>query len=488
MRIGVLLVAVVGFSVTLRGADAPAKGDDVDRWIKQLGARRHREREAAGTALVKQRSPKAIALLRQAAAGGDLDTSRKAQELLVLIERALESERLLQPQTIRLEFKDVPVADALADFVRRTGIRALLAESDKVKLAKRTVTLDTGEVGYWEALSQLCLKAGLADEPAKAVPFNQYEYYEEDFRWRRRMMWRHSYSYYPQQQRTDLILVDGKTQRPTFNAGALRIQAMPKLPLVGPPAPTGLLTIGVDVEPRFNFSRLVSVRIEQAVDQFGQKLQPPAMFVGDVPRQPQMWDEMVVVWDGPDYNRQPTNPRQGDVKLVRGDRPAWSLKELRGTLSAEVETPATPLLTVADILKTGGQTFQGPDGAAVRVLEAVPDTDQYRLKIEVKLPPPPPVPHNPWGGVVQVVPEGGSVNLNSTDAEQNGLALYDEQGQPYILATGSYTHTGKPGAPRTYTLFYQPRKEQGPPSKFVLSGRRTVVLEVPFVLKDVPLR
>ncbi len=33
-------------------------------------------------------------------------------------------------------------------------------EGDKTKLAKRKITLDTGEVSFWEAFDQLCLKAG----------------------------------------------------------------------------------------------------------------------------------------------------------------------------------------------------------------------------------------------------------------------------------------------------------------------------------------
>src|SRR5262249_55854922 len=142
-----------------------------------------------------------------------------------------------------------------------------------------------------------------------------------------------------------------------------------------------------------------------------------------------------------------------------------------------------------DVLKAGGQPSGGADGSSVRVLEMVPDADQYRLKIEVKLPPPPPAPQFAmWAGIQPVTPAGGSVNLTGAEAEQKGLGLYDAQGQPFLLATGSYQQPDKPNPPLTYPLFYQPRKEQGPPTRFVLSGRRTVVLDVPFVLKNVPLR
>ena len=47
--------------------------------------------------------------------------------------------------------------------------------------------------------------------------------------------------------------------------------------------------------------------------------------------------------------------------------------------------------------------------------------------------------------------------------------------------------TDDPRAAQVYTLHYQPRRDQEGPFRFVLSGRRTVVIDVPFTLKDVPL-
>jgi len=488
MRKRLLLVVVLSFFVfAARAADTPSKDETVDlaRWVRQLGARRHRDRETALAALMQQRGPKALELLRKAASSGDLETRRRAKEVLVHLERLLDSEKYLKPQTIRLEFKDVPVADALADFARRTGIRVSLGDPDKTKLAKRTVTLDTGEVSYWEALSQLCEKARLSEQPPASLRIYEEDEFEH-LRWRRRMIWRHAY--YPSVPvNPDIVLADSATQRPTCNAGALRIQVVPQRPLVGPPGPLTHVTLNVDVEPRFKWSRLVSVRIDHAIDARGQKMVQPALFVGEE-HHPTHWDGIMVGWDGmaPAAHG---NTRQGKIELRRGETISTTIKEMRGKLSAEVETPPTPLLTVSDILKAGGQTVQGVDGSSVRILEMEPNADQYRLKIEVKLPPPPPQPHLAmWGVIQQESPVGGSVTLTGPEAEQKGLALYDAQGQPFLLATGSSQEPHKPNAPFTYTLFYQPRKEQGPPARFVLSGRRTVVLDVPFVLKNVPMR
>src|SRR5262245_11518727 len=110
-----LILGVALTCIGVVGAQPPKKDDapNFERTIKQLSARRHQDREAAVTTLVAQRNPKVLQMLRDAARNGDLDTRRRAQEVLTQIERVLDVERLTKPQMIRLEFKDIPVTDAL---------------------------------------------------------------------------------------------------------------------------------------------------------------------------------------------------------------------------------------------------------------------------------------------------------------------------------------------------------------------------------------
>src|SRR5262249_26969192 len=139
-------------------------------------------------------------------------------------------------------------------------------------------------------------------------------------------------------------------------------------------------------------------------------------------------------------------------------------------------------------------TLTGPEGSSVKVKEAKrEDSGQYRIQVEVKLPPRPNAHLNQWvGNVIWLnrgqVPVGGTVNVSPAELEQAGLTLFDAAGQPYARATGHYDRPAKPGDPLVYTLWYQPRKDQGDPAKLVLSGRRNVLLEVPFVLHNVPLQ
>ena len=44
-----------------------------------------------------------------------------------------------------------------------------------------------------------------------------------------------------------------------------------------------------------------------------------------------------------------------------------------------------------------------------------------------------------------------------------------------------------PGAAQEIELTYRPEEGQNAPARFVYSGRRVVLVEVPFTLKNVPL-
>jgi hypothetical protein len=262
-------------------------------------------------------------------------------------------------------------------------------------------------------------------------------------------------------------------------------------PQTGPPGREVELTLAADVEPRFNWSRLVCIRVELALDDRGQKLSQPNLYIGDQPNPSVYGEELLIIWDGMmDLPRVPS--RVGSVRLKLGEQPARTLKELRGKLSAELEAPAAALVTVPDILKSSGKTFKGPDGSAVKVMEVLREASgQYKLQVEVALPP----TANPFpgfgGNVVWLNPGGvapnATVSLSAAEVQQKGLALLDAEGQPLLLASGHHLQPAQPGAPLVYTLYYQPRKGQGEAARFVLTGRRHVLIDVPFVLRDVPL-
>ncbi len=167
--LALLLGLGVGLGATVSG---PAGADDTDRvarLVKQLGSNRFVERDRAKRELEAIGMP-ALEALRRAARSKDLETSRRAGELVRRMEEKIALDRLLAPKKVRLKLNDTPVPDAVAELSRQSGYNIQI-QGDRAILAKRKVTLDTGETTFWQALDQLCQKAGLVEN---SNPYNPY--------------------------------------------------------------------------------------------------------------------------------------------------------------------------------------------------------------------------------------------------------------------------------------------------------------------------
>jgi hypothetical protein len=139
-----------------------ADGDRIARLISRLASPKFGERRRACRELDAIGEP-ALDALRKARGDADLETCRLAKELVARIERRLDAAAVLAPTRVRLVCKDMPVRDAVAELAKKAKIEILIDPASQAKLAQRKVTLDTGEVTFWEALDALCQKAGLVE-------------------------------------------------------------------------------------------------------------------------------------------------------------------------------------------------------------------------------------------------------------------------------------------------------------------------------------
>ena len=492
------LLLLIGLIVPLPGTQA---GEPTpEKLIAGLGSRRFAEREKATAALMARPGPATVRLLlRAVATNSDAEVRRRARLVLEYLGRIQESEQVLRPQRLRLSYRQVTVADAVADFARRTGLPVVLDKDAASKLVGRRITLETAETTTWDAFRRLCVKAGLTERPpavtpqrSPANPYVDLGFQPRGARPARQVIFLDGPSMAPPKQEERLILVVGKGEAPTALAGAVRIQ------LAGRPkaARTNLarevtFTLNVTTEPHLAWNRVVALRVDAAEDSLGQRLRQPAVYVGEDGSGPFQSNEVIVLWDG--VSELPsTKTRQAPLRLLLGERPAQRIRELRGVLSAEVEAPSSPLVTVADVFKAAGTTVKGLDSCYVKILEAKRANGQVTLRVEVKGL----AKRSDISGLGNVrilrINRGlrGNVQmvnaLSAADATGRGLALLDGKGNALSLAAGNYT-INEPNTPQTYTLTYQPRKDQEGPYRFVFSGRRTVVIDVPFTLKDVPL-
>src|SRR5262249_54622933 len=159
-----LLALAVGLGALVAAPAADPPGADAERiakLVKQLGSDSPDEREKATKELEDIGAP-ALDALRAAAKDGDADLKTRAAALIDKVEKDARGSRLLAPTKVKLLFKDTPLEDAVAEFNKKSGYTIEVHDPDK-KLKDRKVTVETGEVTFWEAFDKFCEKADLVE-------------------------------------------------------------------------------------------------------------------------------------------------------------------------------------------------------------------------------------------------------------------------------------------------------------------------------------
>jgi hypothetical protein len=166
---------------------------------------------------------------------------------------------------------------------------------------------------------------------------------------------------------------------------------------------------------------------------------------------------------------------------------AKRLTELRGTLIAEVRTPAKVLLTVDNVLKAGGKTFDIPGGTLTVEEAKHKGNGPATLALSSE---------TTFGGIFEAIQAGGVIRIRrkpSGEWEMAGidpahLKLLDGKGRPYRANVRNVgTSFNGRGVTQKMSLTFAPEKGLGPPVKLVYHGVGTACLEMPFALKNVPL-
>ena len=484
------LILLLTLGVALAGPPAPEAAEpalspaEVDQLVHRLGSPDYADREAATRALLDLGAP-ALDALRRAARHPDEEVRTRASRLVRQIEQRAASARLLAPQRIRLAYNNAPVTAVVEDLAQKTGLRIHL-EGDTARLAGRTVTMDTGERTLWEAFDRVCTVAGLVERvppprPRETIAAVQTirtignRTYIEDDRGE-------------DEEDRGLILADGPPVRvPTCYAGAVRVRALPAAGRAEAKQADGELAVVLDVttEPRLRWQRVVRVRVDRAVDDQGQVLTQLSKFDREplrlVPPQGRgRWGAAVP--PGIDLPEPPGTVRRTTVWLRAGPRPARALTELTGVLSAQVQAPPRPLMTVPDVLRSAGAVVTSPAGGSLRVVEVRRlDDGQVRWRIHLTAPLTRPGLVLVNGRLIGEVEE-------SVEATAANFTLHDAQGRPLAITGEAGTElTGAGRYTQQFELTYTPAPGRGEPATLVYTGWTTAILDVPFTLEDVPL-
>jgi hypothetical protein len=500
MYILCLTLSLLSLFADLPSAPTVANNDDrIAELVGQLGSSQFKEREAATQQLDRLGLP-ALKALKTAARSSDPEVHRRAAQLYERIQRRVETAQLLEPKRLRLVYRDMPVTEAVAGIAQKTGFNIQL-DDQKMKLVDPAVTLDTGETTFWQAFDKFCLKVGLVEKGAALKS------YEAVRAWNARGLQIQpglvASPYLAPRANIEgrLFLVGGEAgPLPTFYAGSLRIRAIPSGGSnTGKVKGETSFVMEVTPEPKMGWQGLVDLRIDKALDEKGQSLTPMTAWSGDGIAGGINRGNVGVVWED-DLNASTADLRDCiPVRFKSAETSSNILREISGTIAAQIQTPVKELATIENILQSAGRAVKLPESETLKVLEVERDSSgaiRLRLRLEDGL-----LgiaggglrgrmAWGPNGRVVKnwVVLRAGRIQ-ETVDASALHFLLVDAKGQSFrLVGKGSELAAGARGLAQEITLMYRPRQGQAEAARLVYSGRRTVLVEVPFALKNVPLQ
>jgi ferric-dicitrate binding protein FerR (iron transport regulator) len=649
LALGLGLAALLATPSPAREGAGKIDSAQIAKLIDQLGSDEFEVREKATAALEAIGEPAVEALRAAVQKTDDVDIRLRAGMALSKIEKRLESVKALAGKKVHLVYKDAPLAEAVEDLKKKSGYDVVLSDPDG-KLKDRTITLDTGEVTFWQALDQVCAKAGLkegqakvavaAPQPADTLPpppppgkpvppirrggvnlpapaekdvkeeaapvktekkeeakaaekKEKADADEKDAEAQKKAAAEEQARAVAQKARAiqraqaaappvavqpvplppnpgggpigvpmnpqptapapeQIVLVDGKADTvPTDASSAVRVRAVTKAEGVAAcPKDEYQVVLEMTVEPKLLWKTVEKVSVAKAIDNMDQKLAQatadvnPTETVVDAPTpgngvpadQPA---PPVRVRPGGRPIPLPVQPPQppavvfqnGGVtqtailRVKKGEKDAKSLKELSGSVNAELWAEPTAIITAPEILKAAGKTFKGGQNGQL-VIKDVTKNDNGQIDVRLELTAPADV--MPVGGpAAGAVMPGGPFPINGgpvppgvklgfgaaggaavaqpgviigggrgpfiqpgagAGASPAGLSLLDDKGNAFDQGNVVPEQINDQNGFRfQWVVSYTPKKGQGDATKLIFMGRKSLSVEVPFTLKDVTL-
>jgi hypothetical protein len=481
------------------GFAAPVFGQDADPYevkVRGLSHPRYVEREKAARDLEAAGEP-ALKALRVATKSADPDLRTRASAIVERIDRTLLSKKLLVAPTLSLKFDKVPLQQAVTQLSQKTGLRFQL-DMPKGPHLQTAVTLDTGDVPYWQAIQAFYEAANLMEND---LPSNGTSRFEEQ-NGRRRI---YSSRLVDAGAGLGVIrLTDGKGTLPAELSKAIRVRALPTAFAQNKyDAQTGEVTFHLDVDcaPGLDMRELIGVEVRRAVAEDRRALAPaypPAQYSPGFHQEELLIQQAIIINGEMVMDGGGGSPSFHPVTLkCDGTRPR-QLAEVEGVVVARVMGPAETLVQFADLFGKGKGQSQSRDGVSmtlksaekmgsstsslanvrVRIVTSVDNVNEMlNFPVQVKGRIRPFLRINRGGGAVAPSPNS------------NEFQFRDAEGQPLKIVSTRLMETSADGMTlsQEVELRIELPKTGTEGITMSLNGRRPALVEMPFVLKNVPL-
>jgi hypothetical protein len=410
--------------------------------VRQLGSSSFRDRESAYDELVRRGSG-ASSVLELGLRSEDREIRRRCQDLLRQIEEAELRAQLLPPHLTRFRFDKTPLRSALLEVEERTGLQAVAPEP-----VGRRVSLDTGEVPFWQAWERFCKDAGLCEPDETFEP--------------------------PGRGGPQVKLQNGKSDAAAYLGSPLRVRALSAVAVVrgiaaevqygGPVA----AVLEICAEPHLDLLAIDAVRIRKVRAHDGKVL----MLAGSVTQRPVHVPELLVDAEG-----RPVHGKAGWLipiwlpGLTRLQPP----RELAGVIEARFLVRRT-CLTIPAPLEAVGKTFAGKRGVALTVRAAAISPDGT-VTLTVQLEHPDGLLAAGPGDQMQRIRPGVVIARDPLAALLDGLELHDAKGRP--LPRADLVRHDDAGL---CVVSFRDIPEGGKGLRLVLMARHVVRMEMEFTL------
>jgi len=294
---------------------------------------------------------------------------------------------------------------------------------------------------------------------------------------------------------TSITLIDAKGKPkhlPTHFEGAIRVRALPmeRAKMFAREPAHIVLPIQATPEPKIQWQNLVGVKIDKALDDQGQDL--TAVMGSLVDNQPNgQHEEQIIVNNGQVIRMMRINrggyvgnvPVVGNqpfpIRLKKADKESTVLRELSGSMTIQIRTPAEELVSVPDVLKAKAVAITGRD-ASIKVIKAEKkENGEIEIDLEIQY-------------STEIVP-GEPIPTNGRRVLTHnfmGMSLHDAKGEPFQLTRmlPRQQHYGPKSVTVTGTVAFRPLKDGQEPMKLAFNGTSLSTVDVPFTLRDVPVK
>jgi hypothetical protein len=460
--------------------------------VARLGSAKYTERERAAREL-EAIGPDALPALRAALDAPDPEVRRRAALLVRRLEDRQWKTALVDAKPIHLRLKDATLAEAVAELSRQSG-NPLVLDSDA---ADRRVTLDTGDTTFWDALAQLGKEATLMDYVSPPTRLSGAKGFKGP------RGWQPSVAAAPV-----VVLTPGRGEaRTACVSGAFRIRV-----LHATPGADGEIELVLEVaaEPRLlgacaagDLQRLKVVddgdHVLPAAAAAPLEYEPPiGKFAAR--RTGGLFVRHGNILQGSPFGGGPlaaAAPFQLTAVVQVGDNRPRRLKVVSGTVLLQLAVDDAPRLVIEDLPRAAGHTVRVPGGSGSVFVQRVETMPSRAVRVELTMAND--AGKHGAGHVILHGAHGETVEANGVTRVIEGTAallptarlprLLDAAGKPYLLTAARADNLTVIGSvvSQDLVLLYRPQVGHGPPFCLAIPGSRPLVLEVPFVLRDVSL-